>query len=84
MTAKDFEKTIDALLPAKPFQPFTVELRGGSQFEIDDPQSLRREGVSIFTGPDAASHYFDHESVVQISESPIYVARQPERNNARE
>ena len=84
MTAMDFEKTIDGLLSAKPFQPFTIELRGGSQLEIDDSQALRREGVSIFTDPDALSHYFDHESVMQISESPTYVARQPERNNARE
>ena len=76
MTAKDFEDTIDALLAAKPFQQFTVELRGGSQLNIDHPQALRREGVSILTDADGLSHCFDHESVVLIFESPTFIASQ--------
>ena len=49
MTAENFDKALDALVEAKPFQVFTVVLNGGRKFEVDHPRALAvRDGVAVF------------------------------------
>ena len=67
MTSENFETIIDALLTRSPFRPFTVELVGGSRFEIDGPRAVvARDGVAVFVAPGGVPIWFDHESVTQI------------------
>ena len=35
MTAEHFETTLDVLISARPFKPFTIELNTGQRIEID-------------------------------------------------
>ena len=64
MTADNFEETLKAFQERSPFQPFTVVLISGKQFEVDHPRALvHREGVAIFVGPGGVPVVFDHEGV---------------------
>jgi hypothetical protein len=68
MTAEHFDGLLDALLDRSPFQPFTIELAGGHQFEIDHPRAMVvRDGVAVFLRPGGVPVWFDHESVTQIA-----------------
>ena len=47
--------------------PFTVELVGGHQFEVDHPLAIVvRDGVAVYLKPGGIPVWFDHESVKQI------------------
>jgi hypothetical protein len=64
MTADNFEKTLKAFQERLPFQPFTVVLLSGKQFEVDHPGALvHRDGVAIFVGPGGVPVVFDHDGV---------------------
>jgi hypothetical protein len=64
MTAANFENTLEAFQDRLPFQPFTVVLQSGRQFEVDHPRALvHREGVAVFVGPGGIPVVFDHEGV---------------------
>ena len=68
MTADRFERLFDALNRRAPFQPFTVELVGGSRFEVDHPQAMVvRDGVAVYLQPGGIPVWFDHESVVHVA-----------------
>ena len=67
MTQDHFEQLIDAHGGRVPFQPFTVELIGGNQFEVDHPRAIiMRDGVAVFLKPGGIPVWFDHDSVTQI------------------
>ncbi len=67
MTAEHFDTTLTSLKQRKPFQMFTVVLRGGERFEVDFPLALGfREGVAVFLTPQGGPIVFDHNSVHQI------------------
>lgn len=71
MTAESFTKVLLAMIRRRPFKPFTVELHSGDRFEIDHPEAtVLRDGVAIFVAPGFVPIYFDHDSVVQIIDSP--------------
>jgi hypothetical protein len=71
MTKAAFESALEAFLSRKPFRVFAIELRSGSQIEIDDPRSIaRRRGLVVHIGQDLRASYFDHESVVQLIDGP--------------
>ena len=75
MTTENFEKVLLAMLNRRPFKPFTVELHGEQRFEIDHPNAtVLRQGVAIFLAPGPVPVYFDHDSVVQIIDSPASYA----------
>lgn len=74
MRAENFEAVLEAMLSRNPFQPFTVELHGGTRFEVDHPRVVYREGAAIFVAPGFVPVYFDHESVIQIIDSPAHSA----------
>ncbi len=64
MTPENFEQTLSTFQQRLPYQPFTVVLISGKQFEVDHPGALvHREGVAIFVGPGGVPIVFDHEGV---------------------
>ncbi|MBW3540232.1 MAG: hypothetical protein KY476_08175 [Planctomycetes bacterium] len=67
MTSERFDQLLGALGERRPFHPFTVELIGGHQFEVDRPQAMVvRDGMAVFLRPGGVPVWFDHESVTQI------------------
>jgi hypothetical protein len=67
MTSEHFDQLLVALHERQPFRPFTVELVGGNQFEVDHPHAMViRDGVAVYLKPGGAPVWFDHDSVTQI------------------
>lgn len=67
MTQEHFDNIIGYFQTRSPFQPFTVELIGGSRFEVDGPRAIIvRDGVAVFLAPGGIPIWFDHEGVTQI------------------
>jgi hypothetical protein len=67
MTSEHFDQLLIALHERRPFRPFTVELVGGQQFEVDHPRAMViREGVAVYLKPGGVPVWFDHDSVTQI------------------
>ncbi len=67
MTSEHFDQVLIALRERGTFQPFTVELVGGSQFEVDHPSAMVvRDGVAVYLKPGGIPVWFHHESVTQI------------------
>ena len=67
MTSEHFEQALAALGQREKFHPFTVELVGGDQFEVDHPLAMVvRDGVAIYLKPGGIPVWFDHDSVTQI------------------
>jgi hypothetical protein len=67
MTSEDFDQLLVALMGREKFHPFTVELAGGNQFEVDQPSAMVvRDGVAVYLKPGGIPVWFDHESVTQI------------------
>ena len=63
------------MLLRRPFTPITIELHGGTRFEIDHPLgTVLREAKAIFLLPGGVPIYFDNESVNQIIDSPAHAA----------
>jgi hypothetical protein len=69
MTAEHFDQLLNALHQRQPFHPFTVELAGGHQFEVDHPRAMVvRDGVAVYLKPGGVPVWFDHDSVTQITD----------------
>ena len=67
MTSEHFDQALAALGEREKFHPFTVELVGGHQFEVDHPLAMVvRDGVAVYLKPGGIPVWFDHESVTQI------------------
>jgi len=67
MTSEHFDQLLVALREREPFHPFTVELVGGHQFEVDHPFAMVvRDGVAVYLKPGGIPVWFDHDSVTQI------------------
>ena len=67
MTSEHFDQLLIALHERHPFRPFTVELVGDHQFEVDHPRAMViRSGVAVYLKPGGIPVWFDHESVTQI------------------
>ncbi|HET6883948.1 MAG TPA: hypothetical protein VFI31_27590 [Pirellulales bacterium] len=67
MTAEHFDGLLDALLDRSSFQPFTIELARGHQFDVDQLRAtVVRDGVAVFLRPGGAPVWFDDESVTEI------------------
>ncbi len=67
MTADHFEQLLSALNEKERFHPFTVELVGGHQFEVNHPMAMVvRDGVAVYLKLGGVPVWFDHESVTQI------------------
>lgn len=67
MTQERFEQLFNGLTERKPFHPYTVELVGGHQFEVDHPRAMVvRDGVAVYLRPGGVPVWFDHEGVTQI------------------
>jgi hypothetical protein len=67
MTSEHFEELLTALGRRERFHPFTVELVGGYQFEVDHPLAMVvRDGVAVYLKPGGIPVWFDHDSVTQI------------------
>jgi hypothetical protein len=64
MTPEHFEEVLGGLHNRTPFQPFTVALISGRQFEVDHPGALvHRNGIAVFLSLGGAPIIFDHEGV---------------------
>jgi hypothetical protein len=75
MTADNFERILEGLQELRPFRVFTVELSGGTRFEVDHPRALVvRDGVAVFLAPGGVPVWFDRESVNQIIGAPANAA----------
>ena len=71
MTAENFDQVLIALRASQPFRVFTVDLNGGSRFEVDHPGALVvRDGVAVFLAPGGVPVWFDHDSVDQFAGAP--------------
>ncbi len=82
MTADNFEKVLESMFSRTPFMLFMVEQHNGKRFEIDlSRATVIRQGVAVFIAPGPVPVYFDHESVVQIIDSPASSA--PGRNKGK-
>jgi hypothetical protein len=67
MTSEHFDELRVALTGREKSHPFTVELVGGRQFEVDHPAAtVVRDGVAVYLKPGGIPVWFDHESVTQI------------------
>ena len=67
MTAEHFDYLLTSLAEREKFHPFTVELVGGHQFEVDHPRAMVvRDGVAVYLKPGGIPVWFDHDSVTQI------------------
>ena len=67
MTSEHFDQLLVSLMGRREFRPFTVELAGGHQFEVDHPTAMVvRDGVAVYLKPGGIPVWFDHESVTQI------------------
>ena len=52
MTSEHFDQLLTALTRRETFHPFTVELVGGHQFEVDHPLAMVvRDGVAGYLKP---------------------------------
>jgi len=71
MDAKNYNKTLKAMLDRKPFAAFKIELIDGESVEVRHPEELfSRAGVTIHIGPEGEMSIFDHEGVSRfISQS---------------
>ena len=70
MTAENFDAVFARLMTRRPFQIFTVELRGGQRFEVDGPLTMAvKDGIAVFIAPGKVPIWFDHNSVNQIIEA---------------
>jgi hypothetical protein len=68
MTADNLDRTLRAFRRRTPFQPFTVELVSGYQFQVDHPEALVfRSGVAVYVATDGTPTIFDHEGVSEVS-----------------
>jgi len=71
VTAENFDQILESLLSRRPFRLFTVELNGGSRFEVDAQRSVVfREGIAVFIAPGGIPVWFDNNSVNKIIEAP--------------
>jgi hypothetical protein len=71
MTAKNFDRTLRTFQHQSPFRSFTVELVGGSRFQVDHPEALVvRGGTAVFIAADGTPTLFDHDSVSQVLGDP--------------
>lgn len=67
MTGENFDRVLQGLQRRQPYQVFTVELHGGTRFEVDHPGALVvRDGVAVFLAPGGVPVWFDHDSVNQF------------------
>ena len=67
MTSEHFDQLLVALTDRQNFHPFTVELVGGHQLEVDHPAAMViRDGVAVYLKPGGIPVWFDHDSVTQI------------------
>jgi len=67
MTAENFDTVLETLRDLRPFRVFTVELTGGTRFEVDHAGALVvRDGVAVFLAPGGKPVWFDHDSVSHI------------------
>ena len=68
MDAKNYDKTLKAMLERKPFAPFKVELVDGETVDVRHPEELfSRAGVTIHIGPEGEMSIFDHDGVARFS-----------------
>ena len=81
MTSEYFQATLEAMLLRRPFRPSTIELHGGTRFDIDTPLATTlRDGKAIFLSPGSVPIWFDNESVLNIINSPAHAAPGKEGN----
>jgi hypothetical protein len=67
MTAKNFEKTLQAYQKRKPFRSYRVRFVDGEYIDVDHPEALvTRGGVAVYFAADNTPTLFDHESVSQF------------------
>ena len=67
MTAENFETLLHTLRKRQPFRAFTIELKGGKQFEVDHQDALIvRYGVGVYIAAGGVPIWFDHDCVSQI------------------
>ena len=75
MTAEHFETTLDVLISARPFKPFTIELNTGQRIEIDHRGAiLWADASAIFREGDGVLVMFEHDSVNQIINASAHSA----------
>jgi hypothetical protein len=68
-TAENFMVLLERLRQRQPFRVFSVELHGGERFEVDHPGAvIARDGMAIFLALGGVPHWFDHDSVLHITE----------------
>ena len=67
MQTDAFERSLRAFARRTPFQPFTVELTGGTRFQVLHPKALAfNAGLAVCISPDGTPSLFDHETVSQL------------------
>jgi hypothetical protein len=69
MSADEFTELLRELQRRIPFQPFTVELLSGEQFQVDRSDALIiRGGVGAFIAPGGFPWVFDYAGVSRITD----------------
>ena len=67
MTAKNFDKTLQAYQKRRPFRSFLVRFVSGEQIEVDHPEALVvRGGVGVYISRAGVPTLFDHEGVNEV------------------
>ena len=75
MTADFFNQSLEALMAARPFGRFVIELNTGQRYEIGHPRAAAFEdGAGVLLAPGKIPVFFDHDSVTQIIKSPAHSA----------
>ena len=69
MTLQNFKNSVEFLMLAKPFRPYTIVLNDGKELQVDYPLAVLlslETGRTIVNGPGGQLHVFDASSVTRL------------------
>ena len=71
MSSNDLAIALRAFTKRRPFRPFIIELKSGTQFVVTHPEAIdRKENFFVFWGPKFSHAVFTGESVCQLIAPP--------------
>ena len=67
MMASEFTSSFRDCLESKPFVPFVVELRDGSNFVVEEPEAIALgDGQGAYVSPDGEINLFEYHGVREV------------------
>jgi hypothetical protein len=67
MTAKNFDKALQAYQKRRPFRPFRVRFVSGEHLDVDHPEAVViRGGVGVYVSRTGVPTLFDHDGVSEV------------------